>query len=156
MPLPSPDQESISVSQPKNYKLVEQEYATLQQAIKQYGDNASELMAKQKSEFLSSYKSFLDSTVKPEFLDLREEIKEKETQIATDERLTRCEQERDWFKKEALYRDKVVEKMIAEKKEMQSRIDGLEQDKKFLTKQLVVLKKRADDIGSQEKDSTAK
>mmetsp|Transcript_27072 Transcript_27072/g.54696 ORF Transcript_27072/g.54696 Transcript_27072/m.54696 type:complete len:156 (-) Transcript_27072:1281-1748(-) len=155
MPLSSPDQESISISRPKKYELVEQEYAKLQQAIKQYGDNASELMTKQKSEFLSSYKTFLDSTVKPEFLDLREEIEQKETQIATDERLTRCERERDWFKKEALYRDKVVEKMTAEKKEMQSRIDGLEQDKKFLTKQLE-LKRRTDDIGSQEEDGTTK
>ena len=142
----SSGQETISVCQPKNFELVEQECAKLQQAIDQYGANASELFKKQKSELLASYKVFLDSTVKPDFRKLREEIDRKETQIATDERLKCCEQERDWFKKEALHLDKVVEKMLAEKKEMQSRIDDLEQDKRVMAKQVAVLSKQKNDI----------
>lgn len=147
-----PDKEPVSVAEPKNHELVEQEYAKLQRAIDQCGANASELMTKQKSEFLASYQSFLESTVKPNCLKLREEINEKETQIATDARLKRCEEERDWFKKEALHLDKVVERMTAEKKEMTSRIDDLEQDNKLITMQLTVLSKEKGVIELQGKD----
>lgn len=114
----------------------------MQNAIEQYGDNASELMAKQMSEFIAVAKSHMQNKVKEDIVTLRETIETKETQIATDERLKRCEQERDWFKKEAIHLDKVVEKLQAEKKELQVRIDDIEQDKRFLSKRLTLMAKQ--------------
>ena len=72
----------------------------------------------------------------PAIKSLQETVEAKERDIATDERLKTCQEERDWFRKEAQHLDKTVEKLQREKKAMQEKIQDLEQDKRWMEKQL--------------------
>ena len=131
------EEEKVEDSFPaQSYGLVQEQYAKLQSAIEQFEDSTSTLLASQTSCFLAASKSHLQNKIMPAIKSLQETVEAKERDIATDERLKTCQEERDWFRKEAQHLDKTVEKLQREKKAMQEKIQDLEQDKRWMEKQL--------------------
>jgi len=141
---------------PQSYGLVQEQYAKLESAIQQFEDSTSNLLASQKDCFLAASKSHLHNEILPEIKSLQEMVEAKERAIATDERLMRCQEERDWFKEEALHLDKTVDKIQREKKAQQEKIQDLEQDKRWMEKQLKLLarqQKKSGRRGSEDDDT---
>lgn len=131
------EEEKVEDSFPaQSYGLVHEQYAKVQSAIEQFEDSTSTLLDSQTSCFLAASKSHLQDKIMPVIKSLQETVEAKERAIATDERLKHCQEERDWFKKEAQHLDKTVEKLQREKKAMQEKIQDLEQDKRWMEKQL--------------------
>ena len=138
---------------PQSYGLVQEQYTKLENAIQQFQESTSSLLASQKSCFLAASKSQLQNQIMPDIKALQETVETKERSIATDERLIRCQEERDWFKKEALHLDKTVEKLKREKKALQEKIQDLEQDKRWMEKQLKLAARQQKTDGSTWKDT---
>ena len=130
------EEEKVDSFPAQSYGLVREQYAKLQSAIEQFEDSTSTLLASQTSCFLAASKNHLQNKIMPAIKSLQETVEAKERAIATDERLKTCQEERDWFKKEAQHLDKTVEKLQREKKAMQEKIQDLEQDKRWMEKQL--------------------
>ena len=133
---------------PQSYGLVQEQYTKLENAIQQFQESTSALLASQKSCLLAASKSHLQNQIMPDIKALQETVEAKERSIATDERLMRSQEERDWFKKEALHLDKTVEKLKREKKALQERIQDLEQDKRWMEKQLKLAARQQKTDGS--------
>lgn len=139
---------------PQSYGLVQEQYTKLENAIEQFQESTSNLLESQRNYFLAASKSHLQNQIMPDTKALRETVEAKERSIATDERLMRCQEERDWFKKEALHLDKTVEKLQREKKALQEKIQDLEQDKRWMERQLKLSARQQKKDGSSLKEDT--
>ena len=130
---------------------VQEQYTKLQNAIQQFQESTSSLLASQKSCFLAASKRHLQNQILPDIKSLQETAEAKERAISTDERLVRCLEELDCFKKEALHLDKTVERLQREKKALQEKIQDLEQDERWMEKQLKLAAKQQKKDGSSTK-----
>ena len=84
----------------------------------------------------SSLHRIHERNVEKDFIDLRDEIEEKEKAIADNIKVKQLEKERDWYKKEALHLDQVLLKTKKKENELREKVDELEEDRKWLSNQL--------------------
>lgn len=110
----------------------------MERAISELGEKVSGVLQKQETEFLSAYKIHVRN-VEKDFIDLRDEIEEKEKAIAENVKVKQLEKERDWYKKEALHLDQVLLKTKKKENELREKVDELEEDRKWLSNQLKLL-----------------
>ena len=71
-----------------------------------------------------------------EIEQLKLEKNKLEDSISTNERANLLENERDWYKKEALHLDKVLEDTKLENKELKDKLDECEVDRKWMREQI--------------------
>ena len=110
----------------------------MERAISELGEKVSGVLQKQETEFLSAYRIH-ERNVEKDFIDLRDEIEEKEKAIADNVKVKQLEKERDWYKKEALHLDQVLLKTKKKENELREKVDELEEDRKWLSNQLKLL-----------------
>eukprot|EP00804_Cyclotella_cryptica_P009352 CCRYP_009010-RA/>CCRYP_009010-RA protein AED:0.46 eAED:0.46 QI:129/1/1/1/1/1/3/94/178 len=124
----------------QGYKLVETEYSKLQDCIGDLAEMMNGTLASQKEEIEKTHMSEMRK-VKEELDNMKLEKTKLEESIATNERACLLETERDWYKKEALHLDKVLEQTNARQKELMERLDESEHDRKWMKVQIEQLTK---------------
>jgi len=134
-------------------ELVTTEYAKLQESIEDLGTMISGSLERQREEMQRSHKTKLRK-VQIEVDNLRLEKNRLEESIARNERACLLEKERDWYKKEALHLDKVLEQTKAKHRDVMEKFDECEQDRSFLkeqvekvTKQNWIMTKKLKELG---------
>lgn len=107
----------------------------MEQAISELGTKLSDVLQKQESEFLTSFKSHMRN-VSRDFHTLRNEVNEKETAIENNTLVKQLEEEKEWYKKEALHLDSVLTKTKKRETLLSEKVEELEQDRNWLSNQL--------------------
>ncbi|KAL7550267.1 hypothetical protein ACHAWF_013502 [Thalassiosira exigua] len=111
-------------------ELVTSEYEKLQVAIEDLGDAVKSTLGRQKDDLDRTHKTEMRK-IQVEKETLSKEKVRLEDSIASNERACQLEIERDWFKKEALHLDEVLEQTKIRMKDLEDRLDESEQDKKW-------------------------
>lgn len=139
--------------EPESMQLVTSEYNKLQKSIGDLGTMISGSLERQREEIQRSQKTQMRK-VQVDVDTLRLEKARLEESIATNERACLLENERDWYKKEALHLDKVLEQTNSRQKELVERLDESEHDREWLkqqvkkeTKQKLMLEKKLKELG---------
>jgi chromosome segregation ATPase len=117
------------------YKAVELEYAKLQESIEDLAETINDNIAHQKEEIERSHKSQMRKLGR-EIEELKLEKSKLQESIANNERANLLENERDWYKKEAIHLDKVLEQTKAQNKELKEKLDESEADRKWMKEEL--------------------
>ena len=117
------------------FKLVEQEYTKLQECIEDLADTINGTISEQKENMLLSHKAQVRK-LNIEIEQLKLEKNKLEVYMSTNERANILENERDWYKKEALHLDKVLEDTKLENKELKDKLDECEVDRKWMREQI--------------------
>lgn len=97
-----PDTSSTAIMDSQSFKLVEIEYSKLQDCIEDLAEMINERLANEKEEIERTHKSAMRE-VNVELENLKLEKTKLEESIATNERACLLENERDWYKREALH-----------------------------------------------------
>lgn len=126
---------SITNTDSQGFKLVEQEYAKLQDCIGDLADTINGTLADQKEELNHSYETEM-LKLKFQIEQLTLEKVKLEDSIATNERANLLENERDWYKKEALHLDKQHEQAKAQNIDLKGQLDEIKNDNKWMKEQL--------------------
>jgi hypothetical protein len=134
---------------PCSLQLVASEYSKLQGAIEVLGTSIGSTLDRQKQDLERAYNSEMRK-VQTEIENLAKEKSRLEESIMTNERACQLQIERDWYKKEALHLDEVLEKMKARQRE----IFENEQDREWMKRQFrklakknAVLERKLKDVG---------
>ncbi|KAL3774110.1 hypothetical protein ACHAWO_008506 [Cyclotella atomus] len=120
--------------------LVEAEYAKLQECIDNLKETIDSNLSEQKEELETIHQSQI-SKLSIDIDQLKAEKMKLEEAIAANERANLLENERDWYKKEALHLDKVLEESKSECKELKMKLDESNNDRKWMKEQLEKLTK---------------
>ncbi|GLE05823.1 hypothetical protein PINS_up015004 [Pythium insidiosum] len=80
--------------------------------------------------------------VQKELHDLREKMHRNETVENKNEKIKKIEEERDWYRKEALRLDAFTTSMTKDLKYMREKLESIEEDRGWLEKQLKACKKQ--------------
>ena len=118
-----------------SWEKVEHEKARLQTAISELGTKVSEVLIKQENEFLTAFKSHMRN-VSRDFHTLKNEVDEKEAAIENNTLVKQLEEEKKWYKKEALHLDSVLTKTKKREALLSEKVEELEQDRAWLSNQL--------------------
>ena len=126
---------------PSSMIRVRGEYKKVQQVVEQLGSKVSQVLAKQEHDFLGAYRAHMYN-VQKDLQSLRSELAAKESALANDERMKKMEEECDWYRKESLRLDALLE--VAKKNErfLKDKMHMLEDDRNWLAKQLKSSKKQ--------------
>lgn len=122
-------------------QLVTDEYSKLHEAIDDLGSAIQGTLGRQKDDINRGHKTEMRK-VQVELEGLTKENACLEESISTNERACQLETQRDWYKKEALHLDEVLEQTKDKQKELVDRVDETEQDNKWLKGQVEKLTKR--------------
>ena len=136
--VPSPLLSSFVSTQ--SLQLVTSEYSKLQSAIDDLGTSINNTLGQQKQDLDRTHKTEM-RTLQVEIERLTNERTRLEESIATNERACQLETERDWYKKEALHLDEVLEQTNVRLKELSDRLDESEQDRMWTKGQVEKLAK---------------
>ena len=109
-------------------QLVESEYIKLQGAIEDLGKSIDDTLSQEKEALVLTHQSEI-AKCKIEIDNLIKDKRRLEESITSNERACQLEVERDWYKKEALHLDSVVEKMKAREKKLNESLLDREQMK---------------------------
>ena len=129
----------------KSMALLHNEYAKLESVISELGNQLSGVLQRQEHEFLTSYESHMRN-VKKNFEDLKEDVEEKEKAILDNVLVKQLEKDKDHYKKEALYLDKVTLKLKQREMELSDKVQELEDERKWLSDNLKAVIKDKDMI----------
>ena len=124
----------------QSLQLVTSEYSKLQSAIDDLGSSINNTLGQQKQDLDRTHKTEM-RTLQVEIERLTNERTRLEESIATNERACQLEIERDWYKKEALHLDEVLEQTNVRLKELSDRLDESEQDRMWTKGQVEKLAK---------------
>ena len=121
-------------------QLVTDEYSKLHEAIDDLGSAIQGTLGRQKDDINRGHKTEMRK-VQVELEGLTKENACLEESISTNERACQLETQRDWYKKEALHLDEVLEQTKDKQKELVDRVDETEQNNKWLKGQVEKLTK---------------
>lgn len=122
--------------------LITSEYSKLEVAIDDLGKSIDNTLDRQKQEFERTHKTEIEN-VKAEIENLIHEKQLLEDSLASNERTSQLETERDWYKKEALHLDEVLEQSKVQQKKLTDQLFEREQDAKLMKRQVEKLMKRS-------------
>lgn len=142
------DSQSFKNISPEDMKLVQVEYDKLREVIKQLDENVSNLLQAQENKFLVAYKNHARK-ITTDFTKLQAEIQGKEHAIQNHAYVKELEEERDWYKKEALHLDSMLTKSKSNEHSFREKVQQLEQDKEWLSNQLKELLKEKKELISK-------
>ena len=86
------------------------------------------MLQKQEKEFLAAYRAHMYN-VQKELNDLRAKVDEAELQMKKDSKIKKLEEERDWYRKEALRLDTHATAMKKDIKYMKEKLESIEEDR---------------------------
>ena len=135
-------------------QLVKENYAALQASISELGSKVSGVLQKQETEFLMAYKAHMRN-VQKDFETLKEEIDEREKAIESNVLVKQIEKERDWYKREALHLDQILMKLKKRETMLSSKVEELEQDRKWLSNQLKTVMKQKKNLEEELENLTS-
>lgn len=135
-------------------QLVKDNYATLQASISELGNKVSGVLQKQETEFVMAYKTHMRN-VQKDFETLKEEIDEREKAIENNVLVKQIEKERDWYKREALHLDQLLMKLKKRETMLSSKVEELEQDRKWLSNQLKTVMKQKNHLEDELENLTS-
>lgn len=99
------------------------------------------MLGRQEKDFLAAYRAHMYN-VQKELHDMREKMFRNETVENKTEKIKKIEDERDWYRKEALRLDAFTTTMTKDLKYMKEKLEAIEQDRNWLEKQLKACKKQ--------------
>lgn len=101
----------------------------------------SVVLGRQEKDFLAAYRAHMYN-VQKELHEMREKIRRNETVENKSEKIKKLEDERDWYRKEALRLDAFTTSMSKDLKAMRDKLEAIEGDRDWLEKQLKACKKQ--------------
>jgi len=125
----------------KSMAKVHEEYSKLESVISDIGLKVSDALNGQETEFLSVYKSIMDSA-QIKVRDIKQDIEQKEKAIYDHVKVKELEKERDWYRQEALNLDKLLTESKKRETDLKERLDEVSSDRKWLSDQVKALMKR--------------
>ena len=126
---------STPVVDSEGWKQVTMEYNKLQECIVDLGETISTTLSDQREDLESSHNADLRK-LSLEIDRLKLDKTKLEESIASNERANVLENERDWFKKECLHLDKVLEKTKDENKELRDQLQESQADRRWMKDQI--------------------
>ena len=99
------------------------------------------MLARQEKDFLAAYRAHMYN-VQKELHDMREKMHRNETVENKTEKIKKIEEERDWYRKEALRLDAFTTAMTKDLKYMKDKLEAIEEDRTWLERQLKACKKQ--------------
>ncbi|KAG7383999.1 hypothetical protein PHYBOEH_009672 [Phytophthora boehmeriae] len=121
--------------------IVREKHAQLHDVVGSLSEKISAVLARQERDFLAAYRAHM-YTVQKELHDMREKIHRNETVENKSEKIKKIEDERDWYRKEALRLDAFTTTMTKDLKYMRENLEAIEEDRNWLEKQLKACKKQ--------------
>lgn len=101
----------------------------------------SAVLGRQEKDFLAAYRAHMYN-VQKELHDMREKLQSNEAVENKTEKIKKIEEERDWYRKEALRLDAFTTAMTKDLKDMKEKLEAIEEDRNWLEKQLKACKKQ--------------
>ena len=123
-------------------QLVTTEYSRLDAAIDDLGTSIGNSLDRQRQDLERTHKIEVEK-LKAEIDNLMHEKQLLEETMTSNERTSILETERDWYKKEALHLDEVVQQGKARQKQLTDQLFENEQDAKLMKRQVDKLTKRS-------------
>lgn len=132
-------------------EMVRENYSNLLNSISNLGNKVNKILQKQEDDFLGAYQTQMRN-VQKDFETLQGEIDEKEKAIEENVLVKKIEQERDWYKREALHLDQVLVKLKQREKMLSEKNEELNQDRTWLSNQLKLVMKQKNQLESRIKN----
>ncbi|KAG6962087.1 hypothetical protein JG688_00008790 [Phytophthora aleatoria] len=124
-----------SVDETPAMAIVRQKHAQLHDVVGSLSEKISSVLARQERDFLAAYRAHMYN-VQKELHEMREKIHRNETVENKSEKIKKIEDERDWYRKEALRLDAFTTTMTKDLKYMKENLESIEEDRNWLEKQL--------------------
>ncbi|KAJ0403088.1 hypothetical protein P43SY_009155 [Pythium insidiosum] len=124
-----------TAEEPPGMAVVRERHSQLQDAVASLSDKISAVLGRQEKDFLAAYRAHMYN-VQKELHDLREKMHRNETVENKNEKIKKIEEERDWYRKEALRLDAFTTSMTKDLKYMREKLESIEEDRGWLEKQL--------------------
>ncbi|OWZ13121.1 hypothetical protein PHMEG_00013615 [Phytophthora megakarya] len=121
--------------------MVREKHAQLHDVVGSLSEKISAVLARQERDFLAAYRAHMYN-VQKELHEMREKIHRNETVENKSEKIKKLEDERDWYRKEALRLDAFTTTMTKDLKYMKENLEAIEEDRNWLEKQLKACKKQ--------------
>ncbi|KDO33742.1 hypothetical protein SPRG_19348 [Saprolegnia parasitica CBS 223.65] len=144
---------------------VRERYAQLHDVVGSLSEKITAVLVRQEKDFLAAYRAHMYN-VQKELHDTKEKVTRNETIENKSEKIKLLEEERDWYRKEALRLDAFTTTMKKDLKHMKEKLESIEEDRDWLEKQLKASKKqnkllraeleiRLANLSTQHSDTTA-
>ncbi|KAF0693580.1 Aste57867_15445 [Aphanomyces stellatus] len=132
---------AVAAYSPKGMVNVREKYAQLHDVVGSLSDKITAVLVRQEKDFLAAYRAHMYN-VQKELHDTKEKILRNETLENKSEKIKLLEEERDWYRKEALRLDAFTSNMKKDLKHMKEKLESIEEDRDWLEKQLKASKKQ--------------
>jgi hypothetical protein len=133
--------EQIEIPEPAAMERVRDEYKKMKKVVSSLSEKVSIVLSKQERDFLAAYRAHMYN-VQKELQDLRNKVAEAETSLQKNDKVHKLEEERSWYRKEALRLDSFTTAMKKDLKYMKEKLESIEDDRNWLERQLKAAKKQ--------------
>ncbi|ETW07653.1 hypothetical protein, variant 3 [Aphanomyces invadans] len=120
---------------------VREKYTQLHGVVGSLSEKITAVLVRQEKDFLAAYRAHMYN-VQKELHDTKEKILRNETLENKSEKIKLLEEERDWYRKEALRLDTFTTNMKKDLKHLKEKLECIEEDRDWLEKQLKASKKQ--------------
>ncbi|ETW07650.1 hypothetical protein H310_02116 [Aphanomyces invadans] len=127
--------------EPKGMASVREKYTQLHGVVGSLSEKITAVLVRQEKDFLAAYRAHMYN-VQKELHDTKEKILRNETLENKSEKIKLLEEERDWYRKEALRLDTFTTNMKKDLKHLKEKLECIEEDRDWLEKQLKASKKQ--------------
>mmetsp|Transcript_44936 Transcript_44936/g.140750 ORF Transcript_44936/g.140750 Transcript_44936/m.140750 type:complete len:429 (-) Transcript_44936:192-1478(-) len=127
--------------EPASMNRVRAEYGRVQDVITSLNSKMGSMLAKQESEFLEAYRAHMYN-VQKELQDLRQKVSDAENSLQKNDKVIKLEEEREWYRREALRLDAYTTAMKKDLKFMREKLEVLEENRDWFADQLKASKKQ--------------
>lgn len=130
----------IEIADPEGWGRVTDLKGQLMHVVNTLNEKVGGVLEKQEKDFLSAYRAHMFQ-VQKELQALRAKANEAELAMKKNEKIRSLEEERNWYRKEALRLDKFATAMKRDLKYMKEKLESIEDDRNWLERQLKGSKK---------------
>jgi len=135
------DKGRILIPDPHYWKHVEEQHKVLNDYVNNLSKTMSTQMAQQETDFLAAYRAHMYA-VQKDLQELRKKVEDAETSLQKNDKVHKLEEERSWYRKEALRLDSFTTSMKKDLKYMKEKLESIEDDRNWLERQLKASKKQ--------------
>nr|CCA17330.1 conserved hypothetical protein [Albugo laibachii Nc14] len=125
----------------ESMKSVREKHVELHQVIGTLSDKIGALLGKQERDFLAAYRAHMFN-VQKELHELRNQLQRTGTDESKTEKEKKLEEERDYFRKEALRLDEITSSISRDLQHVKDNLATTEKDRDWIAKQLKKYKKQ--------------
>ena len=131
----------MEIPDPPGMDDVKQKRDRLNGMVDVLAEKVGGVLQKQERDFLAAYRAH-NYNVQKELQDLRNKVAEAENSLQKNDKVHKLEEERSWYRKEALRLDAFTTSMKKDLKAMREKLEGIEDDRNWLERQLKASKKQ--------------